>query len=160
MDASWNCSAPAEADESCPKAALPALIEEYREVKALLDFAQGEVDRVKAAIDQALGAATQLVLGGYEIRRVEGTVTKKWDNRSLNALLYTLRQTENDELADTIEACRFEEPRRGYVVSEASIAILPTGELMIGWQADGSPRLPPEATYALLVFLRQPGGAE
>ena len=47
-------------------------------------------------------------------------------------------------------------------VSETSIALLPTGELMIGWQADGRPvvRLPPEATYALLVFLRQPGVAE
>ena len=48
------------------------------------------------------------------------------------------------------------------VVSETTTALLPTGELMIGWQADGSPavRLTPEATYALLVFLRQPGVAE
>ncbi len=73
------------------------------------------MDRVKAAIDQALGSTEQLVLGGFEIRRVEGTLTRKWDNRRLNDLLYTLRQTENDELADTIEACRFEEPRRGYL---------------------------------------------
>ncbi len=105
----WHCG-----EEDCPKAGLLTLVEEYREVKALLDYAQGEVDRVKAAIDQALGSATQLVLSGYEIRRVEGTLTRKWDNRRLNELLYTLRQTENDELADTIEACRFEEPRRGY----------------------------------------------
>lgn len=99
----------------CPKERLPKLVEEYREVKALLDYAQGEVDRVKAAIDQALGSTGQMVMGGYEIRRVEGTLMRKWDNRQLNALLYTLRQTENDELADTIEACRFEEPRRGYL---------------------------------------------
>ncbi len=47
-------------------------------------------------------------------------------------------------------------------VSGTGIALLPTGELMIGWQADGGSvvRLTPEATYALLVFLRQPGLAE
>ncbi len=116
MDARWHDAPPAaEADESCPKAALPILIEEYREVKALLDYAQGEVDRIKTEIDQALGSATQLVLGGFEIRRVEGTLTRKWDNRRLNDLLYVLRQTDNHDLAETIEACRFEEPRRGYL---------------------------------------------
>ena len=48
------------------------------------------------------------------------------------------------------------------VVSGTDIVLLPTGELMIGWQAEGSQavRLTPEATYALLVFLRQPGVAE
>ncbi len=106
----WHCG-----DEDCPKAGLPSLMEEYREVKALLDYAQGEVDRLKAAIDQALGSTDQMVMSGYEIRRVEGTMMRKWDNRSLITLLYALRQTENDELADTIEACCFEEPRRSYL---------------------------------------------
>ncbi len=48
------------------------------------------------------------------------------------------------------------------VVSGTDIALLPTGELMIGWQGEGSQavRLTPEAAYALLVFLRQPGVAE
>ena len=48
------------------------------------------------------------------------------------------------------------------VVSGTDIVLLPTGELMIGWQAEGSQavRLTPEAAYALLVFLRQPGIAE
>jgi hypothetical protein len=135
-DTCWHCGEPVADEDSaqeevvelptgdgwaavhangCPKERLPKLLEEYREVKALLDYAQGEVDRVKAAIDQALGSAAQLTLGGFEIRRVDGTLMRKWDNRQLNALLYTLRQTENDELADTIEACRFEEPRRGYL---------------------------------------------
>ncbi len=47
-------------------------------------------------------------------------------------------------------------------VSGSHIALLPTVELMIGWHAEGSQavRLTPEATYALLVFLRQPGVAE
>ncbi len=106
----WHCG-----DEDCPKAGLPSLIEDYREVKALLDYAQGEVERVKTAIDQALGSTGQMVLDGYEVRRVEGTLMRKWDNRQLNDLLYTLRQTENHDLADAIEGCRFEEPRRGYL---------------------------------------------
>ena len=48
------------------------------------------------------------------------------------------------------------------VVSGTDIALLPTGELMIGWHAEGSQaiRLTPEATHALLAFLRQPGVAE
>ena len=48
------------------------------------------------------------------------------------------------------------------VVSGPNIVLLPTGELMIGWHAEGSQvvRLTPEAAYALLVFLRQPGVAE
>ena len=116
MDARWHDAPPAaEVDDSCPKAALPALIEEYREVKALLDYAQGEVDRVKTAIYQALGTTSQMVMGGYELRRVEGTLMRKWDNRRLNDLLFVLRQTDNHDLAETIEACRFEEPRRGYL---------------------------------------------
>ncbi len=48
------------------------------------------------------------------------------------------------------------------VVPGTDIALLPTGELMIGWHAEGSQavRLTPGATYALLIFLRQPGVAE
>ncbi len=116
MDARWHDAPPAaEADESCPKTALPALIEEYREVKALLDNAQSEVDRVKAAIDQALGSTGQMVLGGYDLRRVEGSLQVKWNNKQLNDLVYALRLTANNELADAIAACKFEEPRRGYL---------------------------------------------
>ena len=48
------------------------------------------------------------------------------------------------------------------VVSETGIALLPTGELILGCHAEGSQvvRLTPKATYALLMFLRQPGVAE
>ena len=51
---------------------------------------------------------------------------------------------------------------RQTVVSGTDIALLPTGELMIGWHVEGNQavRLTPEATYALLVFLRQPGVAD
>ena len=48
------------------------------------------------------------------------------------------------------------------VVSGTGIVLLPTGELIIGRHVEGSQaiRLTPEAAYALLVFLRQPGIAE
>ena len=99
----------------CPKERLPKLVKEYREVKAVLDDAQGEVDRVKTAIDQALGSTGQMVLGGYDLRRVEGSLQDKWNNKQLNDLVYALRLTANNELADAIAACKFEEPRRGYL---------------------------------------------
>jgi hypothetical protein len=98
----------------CPKK-LPALTLQYREAKARADLASAEVERVKCAIDRALGARALLAVGGYELRRVEGTLLKKWDNRLLNDLLYALRHTGNEELAEAIAACRTEEPRRGYL---------------------------------------------
>ncbi len=98
----------------CPKR-LPALTLQYREAKARADLAGAEVERLKCAIDRALGARALLAVGGYELRRVEGALLKKWDNRLLNDLLYALRQTGNEELAEAIAACGTEEPRRGYL---------------------------------------------
>ena len=48
------------------------------------------------------------------------------------------------------------------VVSGTDIALLPSGGLIIGWQADGGSQvqLTPEAAHALLVFLQQPGVAQ
>ncbi len=116
MDARWHDAPPAaEADDSCPKARLPMLVAQYSEAKARADLAVAEVDRLKTEIDEALGQTGQLIVGGYELRRVEGTLMRKWDNRQLNDLLFALRQTENHDLAETIEACRIEEPRRGYL---------------------------------------------
>ena len=133
MNQCWHCGEEIEADDEaqeevvdlptggwafvhveCPKK-LPALTLQYREAKARLEYAQGEVDRIKGAIDLALGAREGFVACGLEVRRVPGTLTKKWDNASLNALVYTLRQTDKIDLAEAIVACRFEEPRRGYL---------------------------------------------
>ncbi len=99
----------------CPKDRLPILTLQYREAKARADLAGAEVERIKCEIDRALGARALLAVGGYELRRVEGALLKKWDNRLLNDLLYALRHTGNAELAEAIAACRTEEPRRGYL---------------------------------------------
>ena len=98
----------------CPKT-LAALTLQYREAKAMADLASADVERIKCAIDRALGARALLAVGGYELRRVEGSLLKKWDNRLLNDLLYALRQTGNEELAEAIAKCKVEEPRRGYL---------------------------------------------
>jgi len=98
----------------CPKT-LSVLTLQYREAKARADLASAKVERIKCEIDRALGARALLAVGGYELRRVEGSLLKKWDNRLLNDLLYALRQTGNEELAEAIAKCKVEEPRRGYL---------------------------------------------
>ncbi len=132
MNQCWHCGEEIEAEDEaqemvltdndhwafvhveCPKT-LSALTLQYREAKARADLAGADVERIKCAIDLALGARALLAVGGYELRRVEGSLLKKWDNRLLNDLLYALRHTGNEELAEAIAACRTEEPRRGYL---------------------------------------------
>ncbi len=134
MNQCWHCGEEIEAEDEaqemvlslpdndhwafvhveCPKT-LSVLALQYREAKAHAELAAAEVDRVKCEIDAALGARALMTVGGYELRRVEGTLLKKWDNRLLNDLLYALRHSGNAELAEAIAACRTEEPRRGYL---------------------------------------------
>ncbi len=99
----------------CPKDRLPALTLQYREAKARADLAGADVERIKCEIDLALGARALMTVGGYELRRVEGSLMRKWENRLLNDLIYALRHSDNAELAEAIVACRTEEPRRGYL---------------------------------------------
>jgi len=133
MNQCWHCGEEIEAEDEaqeevvdlptggwafvhveCPKT-LSALTLQYREAKARADLASADVERIKCAIDRALGARALLAVGGYELRRVEATLLKKWHNRLLNDLLYALRHTGNAELAEAIAACRTEEPRKGYL---------------------------------------------
>lgn len=94
---------------------ISALLKKYNKAKAAEQKAAEQANAIKEEIAALMTDADVIQISGMEVARVAPSVTHRWDDKALERLCYTLRQTENGELADTIWQNRKEGERAGYV---------------------------------------------
>lgn len=93
-----------------------ALFSDLAEIDSELQPLQAQRERKREALAIALQRCEhrRVALEGYGVARLaEPAMVKQWNTERLNRLCAWLRETDRDEVADMIEACRETTTRAG-----------------------------------------------
>lgn len=103
-------------DVAPPSHVARALLSDLAEIESEITPLEAQRKRAREALTVALERCDgrRIALEGYGTARLaEPAMVKQWNTERLRRLCDWLRETERDEIADMIEACREEAPRAG-----------------------------------------------
>lgn len=99
-----------------PHLAARALLIDLAETESELQPLQTQRDALRAMLTTVLAECEgrRVVLDGYGTARLaDAAMVKRWNDQRLAHLCAWLRETDREEIAEMIEACREAQPRAG-----------------------------------------------